>query len=208
MIRRIEQREGVHCRAAPGRVSAMLTMLLALLCLSACASSHFPSASVSQVNAGLTEGYQIAGGDKLKITVFDEPTLTGDYEVSLDGDLSLPLIGPVNAAGMTSDTLSEAISTTLREGGYVLSPRVAVEILEHRPFFILGEVKAPGEYPYVGKLTLEQAVAKAGGFSARADKRTIILLRQGWSSPKRIKLGGTPLMIAPGDTVTVQEAFF
>jgi len=186
----------------------MLTMLLALLCLSACASSHFPSASVSQVNAGLTEGYQIAGGDKLKITVFDEPTLTGDYEVSLDGDLSLPLIGPVNAAGMTSDTLSEAISTTLSEGGYVLSPRVAVEILEHRPFFILGEVKAPGEYPYVGKLTLEQAVAKAGGFSARADKRTIILLRQGWSSPKRIKLGGTPLMIAPGDTVTVQEAFF
>ncbi len=208
MVRIGVQAIGGRLQGALGRVFKFLAMTTAVLCLNACASSNLPVASVTQLNGSLTDDYLIEGGDKLKITVFDEPTLTGDYEVGLEGALSFPLIGDVKAAGMNSNALSEAIAGILSEGGFVLSPRVAVEVTEHRPFFILGEVKAPGEYPYVGKLTFEQAVAKAGGFTTRADKNSIVLLRQGWNSPRRVKLEGEPLTIAPGDTITVQESFF
>ena len=196
-------------QSEPRRVVTVLAVLAALLCVSACTTSgSLPSMSVAQANASLTKGYRIGGGDSLKVNVFDEPTLTGEYEVGLDGVLSFPLIGMINATGMTSDVLSEAISAKLSEGGYVLSPRVTVEVSSRKPFFMLGEVNTPGEYAYVGSLTLEQAVAKAGGFTARANKRAIILMRQEWNSPRRIKLEDSPLLIAPGDTVTVQEAFF
>lgn len=199
---------GYQSRFGPRRVVTALATLAALFIVSACTSNGLPSMSVAQANASLTQGYSIGGGDSLNINVFDEPTLTGEYEIGLDGVLSFPLIGVVEVSGMTSQALSETISAKLSEGGYVLSPRVTVEVTSYKPFFILGEVNAPGEYPYAGSLTLEQAVAKAGGFTARANKRAIIIMRHDWNSPRRISLEGSPLMIAPGDTITVQEAFF
>jgi len=200
--------DGHGRRSRLQRDATTLATLAALLIVSACTTGSMPSTTVAQANASMTEGYSIGGGDSLKINVFDEPTLTGEYEIGLDGVLSFPLIGMIDVSGMTPEVLSEAISAKLSEGGYVLSPRVAVEVSSHKPFFILGEVNAPGEYPYAGSLTLEQAVAKAGGFTARANKRAVILLRNGWNSPRRIRLEGSPLMISPGDTITVQEAFF
>lgn len=183
-------------------------LAVALAALSGCGGGNMPLASAITANHALEAGYRVAAGDKLRVTVFDEPTLTGEYEIGDGGALSLPLIDAIPAGGMTTTELSSAISDTLRDGGYVLSPRVSVEILLHRPFFILGEVTKPGEYPYSGELTLEQAVAKAGGYTPRADKRVIKLRRQQWTSAKRIKLDGAALKIAPGDTVTIQEAFF
>jgi polysaccharide export outer membrane protein len=167
-----------------------------------------PIVSVADANAQMTYGYRIAGGDKLKVTVFDEPTLTGEYGIGLDGSLALPLISPMRAAGQAPDELAAKITTALAEGEYVLSPRVTVEVSQHRPFYILGEVAAPGEYPYVGDLTVEQAIAKARGYTPRANKSEVVLRRQGWTEGRRVRLGVTPLLIAPGDTVTVQEAFF
>lgn len=193
-------------RAAWARCAAALTIVL--FGLSGCGGSQMPLSSAVSANHALADGYRVAAGDKLRVTVFDEPTLTGEYEIGDGGALSLPLIEAIPAGGMTMAELSSAISNTLRDGGYVLSPRVSVEILLHRPFFILGEVTKPGEYPYSGELTLEQAVAKAGGYTPRADKRVIKLRRQQWTSAKRIKLDGAALKIAPGDTVTIQEAFF
>ena len=190
------------------RFSIVSGLAILYLTLSGCAATNLPVATAAEVNRGLTEGYQVGAGDKLRVTVFDEPTLTGDYEIGVGGDLSLPLLDAIPVGGMTVDEISKIVEGKLAEGGYVLAPRVSVEIVQHRPFFILGEVQTPGEYPYNGALTLEQAVAKAGGYTARADKSTVILRRQDWDKSKRVKLDGTSLKVAPGDTITVQEAFF
>lgn len=176
--------------------------------LAACSQSNLPIASLSDVNAEMRESYQLAAGDGLRITVFDEPMLTGDYEVGVGGDLALPLIASISAAGKTPKVVAEEITNLLKAGDYVLYPRVSVEIIDHRPFYILGEVNKPGEYPYNGDLSFEQAVAKAGGFTARANRKTVILRRQDWDSGKRVVLDGGTLLISPGDTITIQEAFF
>ncbi|CCA91959.1 MULTISPECIES: polysaccharide biosynthesis/export family protein [unclassified Novosphingobium] len=183
-------------------------IVLGTLLATAPAQAGLPLRSAQEANAGLVSGYQVSTGDKLRITVFDEPTLTGDYEVGDDGAVAFPLIDPVDVNGLTTSELAKAISTRLQKGGYVLVPKVAVEVTEHRPFYILGEVTKPGEYPYSGELTLNQAVAKAGGFTARANKRVIKLQRQSAQVATRIKLDGTPLKIAPGDTIIIQESFF
>jgi polysaccharide biosynthesis/export protein len=183
-------------------------LIAAAMTLPGCAVSNLPLATVSTTNGDLTQGYKVAAGDKLRVTVFDEPTLTGEYEIGVDGELSLPLIASIPAAGVTTGELSGLIAAKLKEGGYVLAPRVSAEIILHRPFYILGEVVKPGEYSYSGDLTLDQAIAKAGGYTPRAEKRAVTLRRQQWASAKRVKLDGTPLKIAPGDTITIQEAFF
>jgi polysaccharide biosynthesis/export protein len=186
----------------------LLLPCLLFACLAVPAQAGVPRGTVEEANATLVAGYQVATGDKLRITVFDEPSLTGDYEVGDDGAVAFPLIDPVKASGLTPIELAKAIAGELERGGYVLVPRVSIEITEHRPFYILGEVAKPGEYPYSGELTLRQAVAKAGGFTARANKRVIKLQRKSAGAAIRIKLGETPLRIAPGDTIIIQEAFF
>jgi len=176
--------------------------------LSACAGGNWPVTDVQSTNAALADGYRVAAGDKLRITVFDEEALTGQYDIGDGGVLAMPLIDTIAADGMTPVELAAVITEKLKGGGYVLVPRVSVEIVSHRPFFILGEVANPGEYPYSGELTLEQAVAKAGGYTPRAEKGAVMLRRQEWTSPKRVKLDGPSLRIAPGDTITITEAFF
>lgn len=203
---------GFFDRLTLAAVRRQIRMIAAIFCgtllLAGCAGSDLSVLSVADANAGLTQGYRIAGGDRLKVAVFDEPTLTGEFSVGLDGRLSLPLIAPIQAAGLAPEQLAAQITAALADGGYVLSPRVSVEVSQHRPFYILGEVTAPGEYPYTGDLTAEQAIAKARGYTPRANKSEVILRREGWSEAKRIRLGTMPLLIAPGDTITVQEAFF
>jgi len=164
--------------------------------------------TASELNSELEGGYRVASGDKLRITVFDEPTLTGEYQVGVGGGLSVPLIDEVACNGLTPEQIASAISTKLKEGGYVLVPVVSVEILEHRPFYILGEVKTPGEYPYKGNLTFEQAVAIAGGFTPRANHGAIMLKREDWPNERKVKIDGHALKIAPGDTIRVTESFF
>lgn len=184
-------------------------MFAALCCLAAaCASTNMAAMTASQANGELASGYLIDSGDKLKVTVFDEEPLTGEYDVGTEGTIALPLLEPVAVKGMTPTQVAQLIEQKLAAGGFVLYPRVSVDILEYRPFFILGEVAAPGEYPHSGDLTLEQAVAKAGGFTARARKSSVVLKRKAWTEGRTIKLEGVTLKIAPGDTIIVQEAFF
>jgi polysaccharide export outer membrane protein len=199
------QRSGLGTRmwAALALMTAAVTPGLA-----SCASTDLPVTSVAQANAEAVRDYRVSNGDKIRVTVFDEPNLTGDYQVGLDGQLQLPLVGRMAASGMTSAALSDAIAAALRQGGYVLSPRVAVEVTQHQSIFVLGEVKTPGQYPYVSDMTLEQAVAEAGGYTARANKGTVVLRRQQWDAAKKVRLGQEALRISPGDTITVQEAFF
>lgn len=183
-----------------------------LVCLcglaSACASNNLTVINASQANGELASGYLIDAGDRLKVTVFDEEPLTGEYDVGMGGAISLPLLEPIVVKNMRPAQVAHIIEEELSAGGYVLYPRVSVDILEYRPFFILGEVAAPGAYPHGGELTLEQAVAKAGGYTPRAKKSSVVLKRQNWAESKLIKQGEAALRVAPGDTIIVQEAVF
>lgn len=176
--------------------------------LAGCASSNLAELSVGEANRQVSDGYAVATGDRLKVTVFDEPNLTGEYVIGASGELAMPLIEPIPASGQPPSRIAGAIGAQLKAGGYILNPRVAVEIMKFRPIYVLGEVGRPGEYPYDGKLTYLQAVAKAGGFTPRANRKIVELQRPGWPSGRMIKLTQAPLVVAPGDTLVVREAFF
>ena len=185
-----------------------LVLAGAISLAAACGGSDLSVMSASQANSELAPGYFIDAGDHLKVTVFDEETLTGDYDVGTGGTLAMPLIEPIVVKDKTPGEVAKLIEARLADGGYVLYPKVSIEILEHRSFFILGEVATPGEYPHNGELTLEQAVAKAGGFTPRAERDSVVLKRQIWPESKLVRLGQAPLKVAPGDTITVRESFF
>jgi polysaccharide export outer membrane protein len=150
--------------------------------------------------------YTLGAGDKLRVVVFGQDGISNTYIVDAGGNVSLPLIGSVAARGLTTQQLSARIAERLRQG-YVREPHVTVEVETYRPFFILGEVTTPGQYPYVADMTVEKAIAIAGGFSPRAYKATVELTR---SAPGEQMKGDVPLNypLRPGDTVMVKERWF
>ena len=152
------------------------------------------------------EPYTLGAGDKLRVVVFGQAGLSNTYLVAAGGHVSLPLIGPVAAQGLTPQELSNRITARLKQG-YVRDPHVSVEIETYRPFFILGEVTTPGQYPYVANMTAETAVAIAGGFAPRAYKRTVMVTRNAPGGQIRAEVPlDTPLR--PGDTVRITERWF
>ena len=150
--------------------------------------------------------YTLDSGDRLRIVVFGQDGLTNSYVVSAGGNIDMPLIGQVSARGLTTDQFAGRLAEKLRDG-YIREPHVAVEIEAYRPFFILGEVTAPGQYPYVANMTAETAVAIAGGFTARASRKNVTLNRNYYGRPMRMAV---PLNfpMRPGDTINVQERWF
>jgi polysaccharide biosynthesis/export protein len=150
--------------------------------------------------------YKLDAGDKLRVVVYGQEGLTNTYAIDAGGSITMPLIGSVPARGRTPAGLASAITGKLR-GGYIRDPSVAVEIEAYRPFFILGEVAAPGQYPYVPNMSVESAVAIAGGFSPRARRDRVTLTHTDGSGSMRIVVPlGTAL--SPGDTVLVGERWF
>jgi polysaccharide export outer membrane protein len=150
--------------------------------------------------------YHLDAGDKLRIVVYGQEGLTNTYSISAGGTITMPLIGAVPARGRTPQGLASDIAARLRNG-FIREPSVAVEIESYRPFFILGEVQAPGQYPYVPNMTAESAVAIAGGFSPRARKDRVTITHTDSSGTSRVVVPpGTP--ISPGDTVLVGERWF
>jgi polysaccharide export outer membrane protein len=150
--------------------------------------------------------YRLDAGDKLRVVVYGQEGLTNTYAIDAGGSITMPLIGAVPARGRTPAGLASEISGKLRNG-YIRDPSVAVEIESYRPFFILGEVAAPGQYPYVPNMSVESAVAIAGGFSPRARRDSVTLTHTDGSGPMRAVVPlGTPL--SPGDTVMVGERWF
>ena len=150
--------------------------------------------------------YHLDAGDKLRVVVYGQEGLTNTYSISAGGTITMPLIGAVPARGRTPQGLASDIAARLRNG-FIREPSVAVEIESYRPFFILGEVQAPGQYPYVPNMTAESAVAIAGGFSPRARKDRVTITHTDAAGTSRITAPpGTP--ISPGDTVLVGERWF
>jgi polysaccharide biosynthesis/export protein len=150
--------------------------------------------------------YTLDSGDRLRIVVFGQEGLTNAYAVDASGFIDMPLIGTVLARGATTEELAARISAKLRDG-FIREPHVAVEIEAYRPFFILGEVTAPGQYPYVANMTAEAAVAIAGGFTPRAFRRNLIVNRNFNGHAMRMTVPLT-FPLRPGDTINVQERWF
>jgi polysaccharide export outer membrane protein len=150
--------------------------------------------------------YHLDAGDKLRVMVYGQEGLTNTYAIDAGGSITMPLIGQVAARGRTPAGLAVEIAGRLRNG-FIRDPSVAVEVEGYRPFFILGEVAAPGQYPYVPNMTVESAVAIAGGFSPRAKRDSVTLTHTDASGIGRFVVPpGTP--INPGDTVLVGERWF
>ena len=150
--------------------------------------------------------YRLDAGDKLRVVVYGQEGLTNTYAIDAGSSITMPLIGAVPARGRTPAGLAAEIAAKLRNG-YIRQPSVAVEIESYRPFFILGEVAAPGQYPYVPNMSVESAVAIAGGFSPRARRDSVTLTHTDASGPMRVVVPlGTP--VGPGDTVLVGERWF
>ena len=150
--------------------------------------------------------YTLDAGDKLRVVVFGQDGISNTYIVDAGGNVNLPLIGSVPARGITDAAALARIAERLKQG-YVREPHVTVEVETYRPFFILGEVTTPGQYPYVADMTVEKAIAIAGGFAPRAYKKTVELTR---SAPGQQIKGEVPLNypLRPGDTIVVKERWF
>ncbi len=172
----------------------------------AAAAMQQAAPSTAAPAAAADPDYQLGSGDKVRVTVFGEPTLSGEFYVTGSGLVSLPLLGEVKAAGLSVRQFQETVETALRNG-YLKQPRVSAEVLNFRPFYILGEVSKPGTYPYTSGLTVQNAVATAGGYTYRADKNKVYIKRLG--EEKETKMSLTPsTQVAPGDTVRIGERFF
>ncbi len=194
---------------------AGLVGLMLVVGASGCASSPAGAESLAAVVAPSIDEpaairsvpeYRLGAADKVRVNVFGEEALTGEFIVGGSGKVSLPLIGEVQAAGLTIGQFQEEIAQALRQG-YINEPRVSAEVLNYRPFYILGEVKKPGEYPYTNNLTVLNAVATAEGFSYRANTRMVYIKRADGAGEQAFPLT-TATQVAPGDTIRIGERFF
>ncbi|MEZ5864675.1 MAG: polysaccharide biosynthesis/export family protein [Geminicoccaceae bacterium] len=194
------------------KLLAGLVLGLGLL-LSACGSpstgSLTPAAGTGAEGAQAARlsapAYTLDSGDRIRIVVFRHEDLSGEFEIDGAGTFAMPLIGEVNAAGLTVRQLEDRIATRLKDG-YLVDPQVSIEVLNYRPFFILGEVNAPGSYPYVSGMSVINAVAVAGGFTYRAKEDAIEIQRGGSGAPSVVVTVDTPIL--PGDILRVPERFF
>lgn len=184
------------------RVLACTMTALLGLALAGCANRP-PLADTSPTIEG---PYRLDTGDKLRLTVYDQPNLTNTYEVDQAGTISVPLIGKVTARGATTEQVAKQVSAKLG-ASYLRSPNVTAEVATYRPFFVLGEVSNPGQYVYVPGMTAETAVAVAGGFTDRANKRVVRVSRTLQGRLVEGKIAVTQ-PIRPGDTVYVNEGLF
>lgn len=149
--------------------------------------------------------YTLDTGDKIKIVVFGHTDLSGEFLLSSTGTVAMPLIGEVGAQGLTLRQLEGVIIGKLKPD-FLKNPQVSVEVVNYRPFYIIGEVKNPGTYPYVSGMRIVNAVAIAGGFSYRARRKEMLITRaRGNGKPERV---GPSTRVLPGDVVAIPERFF
>ena len=150
--------------------------------------------------------YRLGAGDQIKITVFGEADLTITTKLPHLGVINYPFLGDISAVGLTASELEATIYKGLK-GDYLVEPSVSVSIIEYRPFFIDGEVKKPGGYPYQPALSIDKAAAVAGGYTERASKTKIVIRRDVNGQQRQINALSTDI-VQPGDIITVQQSFF
>ncbi len=193
----------------PGRHGAgrfRRALVAALLTLASMAAAAAETARPAGPAPDLAGQYVLGPGDRIRVVVFGHEDLSGEFSLSANGAVALPLVGSVDGAGKTPGALEAAIASALTPQ-FLLNPRVSVEVLSYRPFFILGEVKAPGSYPYVNGINAKRAVALAGGYTYRAKESHVFITHAGAGKQSRQKSPpDTPVL--PGDIIEVPERFF
>jgi protein involved in polysaccharide export with SLBB domain len=185
------------CALATGAVMAQGTAAPAVPAPNGPAAAPVPSA---------VAGYRLGTGDKIRIIVFGENNLGGEYVVDGSGFIRLPLVGQLKAVGLTVGEFEQQMVTMLKDG-YLIDPRVSVEVTNYRPFYIMGEVNKPGEYPYVTDMSVLNAVALAGGYTYRANQSSVYIRRNGEATEQSVPADQNS-KINPGDIIRVRERFF
>ncbi|NIJ39859.1 polysaccharide export outer membrane protein [Parvibaculum indicum] len=181
-----------------------LAAILAVALLAGCTSRGI--VAERSVMADNEAPYTLGSGDKLRVTVFGQPDLSGEFAVDGSGMVSMPLLPPVRASGLSTEQLQREIEAELGKT-LLRDPSVSVQVAEFRPFFILGEIAKAGQYPYVNGMTVETAVAIAGGYTYRADQDVARITRQ--RGDKVVEMNVEPTaVVKPGDTILVMERYF
>lgn len=188
------------------RIASAASLIAALLSCIEVAGCAAPIYRTDVFKAQLTAPYTLASGDRIRVIVFGQDALSNSYAVSGSGTIAVPLIGNVSVVGLTTDDAATAVAAKLRSG-FLRDPHVSVEVEAFRPFFVLGEITTAGQYPFINGMTVQKAVAVAGGFGPRAerDSATITRMVNGTQISARVPLS---YPMRPGDTVTVEERFF
>lgn len=186
-------------------------LFLCTLFLSNCATPVALAALPSMASAAATasgDEYSLAPGDKIRVIIFGEDTLTGEYVITSGGNLSFPLVGNLKATDKTVEQLQTALASALNDG-YLNNARVSIQVISFRPFYILGEVNRPGEYPVSTGLTLQQAVASAGGYTYRANSHRVFVKRANATEERLYDLRDPkPIIVRAGDTIRIGERHF
>lgn len=186
---------------------ALALAFLSLLTLGACVTQEALPVGSAAYSSATGQEYKLGPGDKVSVNVYGEEALSGEFLIASNGIVALPLIGSVPAGGLTPEAFQETIQAQLIATNMVREPRVSANVIQYRPFFILGEVNNPGQYTYSIGLTLTKAVATAGGFTYRADKSVVYVTREGTAIEHPIALTAAT-RIGPGDTVRIGERMF
>lgn len=196
--------------AALQHTRGALVALLAGAALAACQSMPAATETASETAqpdlTPVSDSYRLAPGDTIRVTVFEEDNISGEFAVDDEGRLSLPLVGEVEAAGKTRREVQDAITAALSDG-LLVDPKVATEILSFRPYYLFGEIAAPGRYDFSKDLTVMNAIATGGGFTYRSNRRYVYIKHAGRDAETRYELTPT-LMVRPGDTVRIGERIF
>jgi polysaccharide export outer membrane protein len=163
--------------------------------------------TASLSSAPRSTAYRLTTGDKVKVTVYNEQDLTGEFQVNDAGNVSFPLAGDIPATGATVSEFKQRLTAKLRKG-YVKNPRVSVEISNYRPFNVIGEVKNAGQYPYRPGLTLNDAIAMAGGYTYRANQHTAYVRHADASGEATVQTDSSTITVGPGDNIRIPERYF
>jgi polysaccharide biosynthesis/export protein len=181
---------------------------LCLLLLTTVAACSGPGANLPRLPDASQTAYRLGPEDRVRVTVFNDPRLTGEFRVTDAGSIALPLVGSLQATGRTTTELERAVEAEMRRKGLFRDPSVAVEVLAYRPIFVLGLVDRGGQFPYQPGMTVLQAVALAGGFNYRAIQNYVSITRIGEDGRAVEFRAGREALVQPGDTINVFERRF
>lgn len=208
----------IYRRFKAARLTLFLPMI-ALFFVSACSSTmgdlgagqtdttkSIAGTTTTSANGDLIEGTKIGSGDKLRITTFNEPQLSGEFVVDDTGSIPFPLIGQLKVTSLTTKEIEQLLKNKL-SGRYLVNPGISVEVMNQRPFYILGEVVKAGEYPYRSGMNVVGAIATAGGFSPRASTSYVVIRRANGGGQQRYPVEPS-VAVFPGDMITIPERMF
>lgn len=185
-------------------------ILVSALILAACGAGggrNSPTEPAPMTIANPAESYLLEPGNRVRVTVFNELNLSGDFTLDPAGNITMPLVGNVAASGLTARALAKRVEEALIKASLMQTPNVSVEVQTFRPFYVLGEVRQPGEFPYISGMTVLSAVAKAGGYDYRALENDVVLVRT-IDGVQREYTANERTPILPGDIVRVRERRF